>query len=597
MKNILLFPVTVIAISGFFGCNGDSAKSTQETSTDAAKPAAVDRGPGNEPTAEELGGAQDTLVVAVMKDVDSLNPVVSQSATDTAVLENLLIGTLDSDFDCGIKYKSQLVESWSWDETHTIMTQKLSKQYKWKDGTPVTAKDIKFTYDLIADKKVASARIGYIEYMKEGKRPQLVDDYTLEWHFTHAYDETTMIAHTGMSPVPMHVLKDADRATLRGHKFNREPLVNGPWKIEKWEPGSRIVLSANENFSGPAKDKPRLKRVIYKILPEPATRLVELENGSVDLIEGILPTDIARLRKEHPEISLRRRGWRFMDYVAWNQFDAEDYKAKGEAKGERDWSKLKRHSLFGDKAIRRALTKAINIQKLIDDLLTPVPGGEQYGRAAVSTISPEICGVHNDEIKRLPFSVAEAKKDLEALGWKDTDGDGLLDKDGKKFSFKMLTNSGNARRAKASIIIQANLKAIGVDMQIEHIETNTFFERLRKKDYEAALGGWSAGLFVDMTTMWHSGDKYEFNFTGYNNPDVDALMKKALREPDPTKNAALWKEVQAKIYEDQPYTFLFWRDEVVGIHKRFRDAKIDILSAYRDLATWWVPKEEVKYKR
>ena len=157
---------------------------------------------------------------------------------------------------------------------------------------------------------------------------------------------------------------------------------------------------------------------------------------------------------------------------------------------------------------------------------------------------------------------------------------------GTEFDFTLMTNSGNARRGKAAIIVQANLKDIGVNMEIEKLETSTFYERARKKDYDAVLAGWSAGLFVDMTDIWHTGDQYEFNFTAYSNPEVDALIDAAIKEPDPVKNNAMWKEAQALIYADQPYTFLYWMDEIVAVHSRFSDEKVDILSPYGDLRQW-----------
>ena len=129
------------------------------------------------------------------------------------------------------------------------------------------------------------------------------------------------------------------------------------------------------------------------------------------------------------------------------------------------------------------------------------------------------------------------------------------------------------------------------------IETNLFFEHHRKKDFDAMIGGWSAGLFIDPTVIWHSGPEYEFNFVSYNNPEADALMEKGMREPDKEKAAVIWKDLQAMIYEDQPYTFLYWIDEIIGVHERFKDTKIDVSSPFGDLYKWWVPADEVKYKR
>ncbi len=586
------------ALVALAACSGETVDPSPDNTPDAVPEAPKDRGFGNEPTVEELGGTRDTLVIAHQSDADVLNSVVHQAAADDMIINNINYTPTNPEFECELTYGPGVYGSWEWNEAQTEMTVKLRPGVMWSDGTPVTAADIDFTYELIADPVVASPRMAYIEHMEEGA-PEVVDDHTVVFRFDHAYDRITMEAHAGFTPVPHHVLKDADRATLRGHEFSRNPIITGPWKVADWKPDERIVLEPNEEFTGDPKDAARIERVIFKILPEYATRLVELENGQVDLMQAILVQDADRLAVEHPEIKLYRRGWRSQDYVAWNQLDFEDYKAKKEARGtdpEWKWEDVKRHHIFGDKETRIALSKAVDVDKMMNDLLTSKVTGESYAKRSVSTITPALCSVHNNDIQPIAFDPEAAKADLAAVGWTDTDGDGVLDKDGKPFRFTLMTNSGNPRRAKGAIIMQAQLKDVGVDMQIETIEANTFFERLRKKDYEAALSGWSAGLFVDMTDIWHSGDKYEFNFTSYADPEVDDLIDRAIAEPDPVKNAALWKQAQARIYEDQPYTFLYWMDEIVGVHSRFKDAKVDVLSAFRDLRSWWVPTEEVKYK-
>jgi len=591
-----IWPALVLALTA---CSGETPTPETPTGDQAAADEPKDRGFGNEPTVDELGGAQDTLVIAYQSDADNLTSVVYQAAADGMIIDNINYSSVNPEFDCELTYGPELFDSWEWNEDQTEVTVNLRKGVNWSDGTEVTSADIDFTYDLIADPVVASPRMAYVENMVEGT-PEVIDSHTLVFKFKHAYDRTTMEAHISFTPMPHHLLKDADRATLRGHEFGTNPIITGPWKVADWKRNERIVLEPNEAFTGADKDKARIQRVIIKVLPEYATRLVELENGQVDLAQAIQVEDADRLAAEHPEIKLYRRGWRSQDYVAWNQLDFEDYKAKKELHvGEEDWKweDVDRHPIFGDTATRVALSKAIDVDKLMNDLLTSKVTGEVYAKRSVSTITPALCNVHNNDIEPIAFDPTAAKADLAAAGWTDTDGDGVLDKDGEKLAFTMMTNSGNPRRAKGAIIMQAQLKDIGVEMEIEAIEANTFFERLRKKDYEAALSGWSAGLFVDMTDIWHSGDKYEFNFTSYYNPDVDALIEQAISEPDPAKNAELWKQAQAKIYEDQPYTFLYWMDEIVGVHERFKDAKVDVLSAFRDLRSWWVPAEEVKYKR
>jgi peptide/nickel transport system substrate-binding protein len=520
----------------------------------------------------------DTLVVGYISDIGNLISVVSETAADSDIMGNLSFGLVQSEFDCKLIYSPAMAKSWEWSEDGTVITMKLRNDILWDDGTPLSAHDLEFSYELVGDPKVASARLGYVEYLQEGKRPLIIDDETIEWHFTHAYDRTTQLAHaSSVAALPKHILKDADRASLRTHALSKEPMSNGPWKMTAWEPNQRIVLEPNDKFTGPDDFKPYLKKVIFKIIPEYSTRMLELESGKIDMMQSILVVDADRLRKEHPEIDLVRRGYRSMDYMAWNLTNP----------------------LFSDKKVRQALAHAVDIEGMMGKLLKS-DTGEVYGTRATGTLTPELCDIRNDDMAVFDHNMDKARRMLAEAGWTDTDGDGLLDKDGKDFSFTLATNSGNARRAEIQVLIQAALKDIGIHAELETIESNAFFENLRKRDFEAAVAGWSAGLFVDPSSIWGADTpekRNEFNFTSYNNPEVDALIKKGLATPNPAEAAPIWREMQAKIYEDQPYMFLWWMDEIIAINNRFEDYEINLLSPLNNLQRWKVQPENVKYKR
>jgi peptide/nickel transport system substrate-binding protein len=316
---------------------------------------------------------------------------------------------------------------------------------------------------------------------------------------------------------------------------------------------------------------------VFRILPEYQTRLIELEKGGIDLMTDITVADADKLRKSNPEINLVRRGWRSNDYVAWNL----------------------KNPLFEDKAVRKALAHAVDVDSMIAKLHTSETG-EAYAKRMTGTITPALCGVYNDAIVPIPHNIEEAKGMLAAAGWTDTDSDGVIDKDGKKFEFTLSTNNGNKVRADAQVLIQAQLKQVGIKVNLEKLDTNAFYENLRKRDYDSALAGWAAGLFVDPTNLWHCDTeekRYEFNFTSYCNPEVDALIAKGMSTPDPKESAVVWKEFQEKLHEDQPYMFLWWQDEIVGIHDRFENTTIDVLGAFGNLHQWEVPADKVKYKR
>jgi len=520
---------------------------------------------------------RDTLVIGDKNDIGSLLSILPQTATDADLLEALTVPVVDNEFDCSIKKLPGLAKSWEWSEDGTVLSMELRDDLSWEDGVKVTADDIAFTYELVADPAVSSPYLSHVEHMRPDGRPKVIDPTHIEWHFTHAYDRDTQTSHANLLPMPKHVYASADRATLRGHEKANQPLSYGPWRLATWEPNQRLVFEPNPKFTGPDHYKPRLNRVIYRVIPEYATRLIELEAGNIDLMNDVGVADADRLREEHPEIRLVRRGWRSMDFVGWNL----------------------QNPMFSDVNVRKALTMAIDIKGMIGKLLTSKTG-EAYARQAVGTITPALCGVHNEDITPLPYDVAAAKKLFASAGWADTDGDGVLDKGGQKFAFTLTTNDGIKRRADASVLIQDALKQVGVEVTLEKLETNTFYTNLRERKFEAALAGWSASLFVDESIVWACDtdtNKNEFNYGGYCNKDLDTLIQKGLSTPNARDSAPIWKDVQETLYQDQPYTFLWWMDEIVAINGRFENTTIDILTPYKNLYEWEVPEDKVKYPR
>ena len=532
-------------------------------------------GQGDVVEAASMSDIGDTLFIGIRADAGGFLGVVQNSATSQMIGSLMQPGLIDSDFQDGrLIYLPYLAERWEFSNGDKTLTFYLKRGVTWPDGKPITAHDVVFTYELVKDSNVASPRRTYMDNMLDKNPVTVVDAHTVQFHFKWSYNKTTMIAHASSVEVhPKHVLKDADRAALRRHKYHKQEVFgHGPYKLLQWKPGQQIVLTRN-----PATrlgHVPYLKNLIYKIVPDYLTSLQALKNRQIDLMESIQEKDIKEV-KSWPHVRVYEKGFRFMDYIAWNI----------------------KNPLFADREVRRALTMAIDINRMIKTLLTF--DGVSYAEQAYSTITPELVDYRTQGRKFLPFDAKRAKAILAEAGWKDTDGDGVLDKNGKKFEFILSTNTGNPRRADAVVFVQDDLKKIGIIANITKIEPNKFFDDLRKKDFEAALAGWSAGLFVDPSNIWGSvtkEDKKPFNHCSYSNPQVDALIEKGLHTSDMKIEAECWKEMQKLIYEDQPYTFLFWRKESFACHKRVRGIKPNILSTYFGLDTWWVPKSEHKYK-
>jgi peptide/nickel transport system substrate-binding protein len=542
----------------------------------SGKPSGQAPGPAAAPASD---GTRDTLVVALISDMGHMISVVQDSVDDEELSAVLSEPILDTTFDhCKLQFVPGHVTDWSFSPDGKTLSMTLRDGMKWEDGEPVTTDDFKRTFELIADPAVASPRIQFVTDLLPDMRPKVIDATHIQWGFDHAFAQDMMLGQVTSVPLlPKHKLEGADVATLRGNPLDKQPLSDGPFRLVSYEPNARIVIEPNPSFSGPPEDRAHLDRVIYRVIPEYQTRLLELQAGRVDHMRSIAVADADRLREESPNLKLYRRGPRLLDYISWNLKDP----------------------LFEDVRVRKALAMAVDTDAMMKKLLTSKTG-ESYGTRAVGTTTPAMCDAHNADIVPIPYDLAGAKALMAEAGWKDTNNDGILDKNGKKFEFTLGSNAGNKRRADAAVMVQANLKDLGVVVDLTSQESNAFLDNLRTHDFQASMFGWSASLFMDPSAIWKCSSPEhpaDFNYPQYCNPAVDALIDKGLDTPKFDDAAPIWKEMEARIYDDQPYLFLYWMDEIVAVDSRFQDVEVNLLSSTFHLQKWQVPPDKVKYRQ
>ena len=529
------------------------------------------------PTADDVG---DMLVIGLRGEPDGWLSVVQQTATAQMLSTMTQPQMTDSDFQDGkLIYLPYVAERWEFNDDNTELTFHLNKDLKWPDGKPITAHDVQFTYALVAHPDTGSPRRPYLDNMRATEPVEVVDDHTVRFHFKWAYNKTTMVAHaSSVELCPKHLLENVEPSTLRQHELHKKKNFGyGYYKMLNWKPNDSLLFQREPGFAirNSNGGVPYIDKLLVRIIPEYQTQLQALKNNQIDVIESVQEKDIEQVSK-WDNVKVYTKGYRFMDYLCWNL----------------------KNPLFADKEVRHALTMAIDIKGMMNALLTF--GGKCYGVQAYSTITPELIDYRADsDIKLLPYDIEKAKKMFAAAGWKDSDGDGVLDKDGKKFEFTLATNTGNPRRAEAVVFVQRDLKRVGIVANIERIEPVQFFDNLSKKKFEAALAGWSSGLFVDPANIWGSPtdkDPKPFNQCSYSNAEVDKLIEKGKKTADLEVEKQCWKRMQKLIYDDQPYTFLFWRSESFAVSSRVRGVEPNILSTYHGIQKWWVPKAQHKYK-
>ena len=184
-------------------------------------------------------------------------------------------------------------------------------------------------------------------------------------------------------------------------------------------------------------------------------------------------------------------------------------------------------------------------------------------------------------------------------GWRDTDGDGWLDKDGEPFEFTLIVNQGNAERLRTAEMLQGYLKGIGIRMKIRVLEWSALInEFINKRRFEAVLMGWFLSRDPDNYDIWHSSKtrEGEFNFIGYNNPEVDKLLEEGRRTFDQSKREFVYHKVHEIIYGDQPTLFLYSAEALPIVNSRFRNIEVSPIGIGYNFIKWYVPKSEQRYR-
>lgn len=510
---------------------------------------------GEPPATQEAPADGGTAVVAETSDFDAFNELVSTDYDTNQVMNDMLFMTL-VDLDEDLNFTPSLADSFWIGEDGLSVTFRIRDGVTWHDGAPVTADDVIWTYEMMANEEVAYANRQYVQYVRSADR---LDERTVRFNFTQVHSDP-LFDFVDWSPMPEHLLGELTPAELRNAPFNRNPVGNGPFRFVSWSANQEAVFEANEDF---VLGRPHLDRVVFRVIPEQTTQLTELLTGGIDFMRAVPPAEMGRV-EESQQVGTIVYPARSYTYLAWNT----------------------RNPLFEDANVRRALTMAIDRQQIVDALLYG------YGQIAVSDVMP-FQWEFDAGLEPWPYDPERAKEVLAEAGWEDHDGDGVIDKDGRPFRFVLETNQGNDLREDIIVIAQSNLEKVGIDVQPRLTEWNSLIDRLKRKDFEATVSGWSVDFKFDPTeVMSCEAIEAKYNYSSFCDPRADSLMQQALTTLDREAAKPLWDRYQRIIHDGQPYTFLYYLEERIGANRRLRGVEADARGHLVSVAEWWIPEQE-----
>ena len=252
------------------------------------------------------------------------------------------------------------------------------------------------------------------------------------------------------------------------------------------------------------------------------------------------------------------------------------------------------HPIFQDKRVRKAMTYLANRKQMVKTILFNLG---QVIDGPIYFHRPE----YDKTLASIPYDPKKALELLNESGWKDMDGDGILDKtiDGKKvpFRFEIKFNSGNATRKSVALTMQDELKKHGIAVTVRELDWTVFLSDVKERKFDAMILGWQMSVTEpDAYQVWHSSQAANkgSNHIAYKSPRVDKILEDYRREFDAKKRVDLYREFQRILHDEQPYTFLFTPKSISAVSRRFRGVEVLPIGGLRPL-DWWVPAGSQKY--
>ena len=522
----------------------------------AAAPAIAASSRATEPAEPQRG---DALVFAASADARTLVPILASDSASAAVCGLLFNGLVKYDRD--LELVADLAESWTVSEDGLRITFHLRRDVLWHDGHPFDSGDVVFTYEKLVDPQVRTAYAGDFLLVTSIEAP---DPYTV----TVTYGEPFAPALTswGMGIMPEHILAGEDLNTT---DFSDAAVGTGPWRLQAWKHSETMTLKAFPQYF---ESEAFITRLFERVIPDETTVFLALQTQDVDAasltpLQYTRQTDTPLFKKHYQKFCTPGFGY---TYLGYNLADPR----------------------FQDLRVRQALDLAVDKEEVIRIVLLGM------GRTVTGPFAPQ-SWAYDPAVRDAGFDPEAARRLLAEAGWRDTDSDGWVDKDGRAFVFTILTNQGNDQRQKAAQLLQKYFKAVGVQAKIKVLEWSALLsEFIDKRRFEAVLLGWALARDPDVYDIWHSSKtrEGEFNFIAYKNEEVDDLLIQARRTFDQQERQRFYHRIHALINADKPVLFLYAADNLEVVAARVKGIDPAPAGIGHNMPKWWVPADQRRYR-
>ncbi|MDB5037659.1 MAG: extracellular solute-binding protein family 5 [Bacteriovoracaceae bacterium] len=504
----------------------------------------------------------DRMVSLLPANPTILNPILASDGYAGEVTSLIFDRMVTWNVDTG-EPEPKLAESWSVSKDGLTYLFKLRKNATWHDGKPVTAEDVKFTFDRIKDPKVDAAHLQ--NYFSGLESVTIKGPLEIEFKVKEPYFRNLIILGD-TDILPKHIYEVSD---FNKNPANRAPIGSGPYQFVKWDSGRSIQLKRFTNYWGNQdskfKDRYNFNEILFRIITDDAVAVMAMKKGDIDVID---PTPTMFV-KDFADPIYEQKFYK----LKFSTEDGNGYRFIG-------WNL--RSPKFSSKKIRQALSMSLPREeinkKVMNGLLTLAVGA-----------FPQGSDKNDPSVKPVPYDLEKAKALLAEEGWKP-DANGILTKGDQKFNFELLFVAGVPENERVALIYQQSLKAIGIEMNIKTLEWTVFLKQLEENSFDAFYMAWSSSLDSDPYQIWHSSQavKGGSNRVGFSNKRADEILTEARKTLDKPKRLELYREFSKIIADEQPYTFVFERPLISIIDRRFENV-LPVGKLGLDSSKWFTP--------
>lgn len=467
------------------------------------------------------------LVVAMGSEPPSLVPMLHPDAWSHRIIaHDVLEALVRFDPRPPHRLRGELARSWTVSDDGLTYDFALRRKVRWHDGKPFSSEDVRFTFARLLDEKVRAASTRstiapFLEsFKKRGKYRFRIVCRRRSPFFLKALADVLIL--------PAHRMSDGD---LNHHPLLRAPVGTGPYRFEQWKSGEYIRIRRFERYWG---KKPKIRRIEYRLLRNPDLAVRLARKGKLHFVPRVPPARWARTVRRDRRLLGRFVAIRHVlpgtSFIVLNH----------------------RRAPLGDVRVRRALAKLLDLKTIVSKIL--------YGQAErLASLYWPGDPLYDRSLSPIAFDPKGAARLLEQAGFRDRDGDGVLERRGKPLRFTFVAVSSSKATRRWLTIYQQQLKKAGIQMAIKAIEWSTFLEQLRGHDFDAAaLGMALSGPYTDLYPMLHSSQSEDGqNYGVYSDPRVDRLLERIRREMDRDERERLAHELQRRLAAQLPLIPLF----------------------------------------